>query len=167
MSNHFDNYDQAYLDAMDNEYASTEIKRTEYCNLPDGQYQAYIDSMCVRESKKNPGEIGLSINLIVLNGGYDGVRLNKYIPIDIDHIKQLKRDLTAIEFPYDGIASLDDEERLKTVLDAIMDITITHREYNGRNYMNVWLNRRVGQYNQGDGIPAPEAPSATPWGQRY
>lgn len=166
----FDNCDQAFIDAMDQQYDQAAIKG-KYVEIPEGEYQAYVQSFMLRESKKNAGEFGLSIGLKIVGGPYDGCTLSKYIPLSMDSMDRLKSDLTVLRFRYDGVTSLDDEERMREMLDLLLDIRVTRKK--GRNvdqiYTNIWLNRNHGYYEHPDELAGEEnyyGGATPPWGQR-
>ena len=163
---YFDGLDQAYIDAMDQAYNDVDVKRGNYVKVPDGDYQAYIDQIMLKDSKRNPGEFGLSLKLIIIGGGkYAGAVLNKYTAITVDRVEWLKRDLEAIGFELgdEGLRALENEERLRDMLDVIVDLTVKRTTAdNGREYMNVYFNSNSGVYDHFGENTQPTA--AAPWG---
>ena len=158
---YFDNMDQAMIDAMDQQYEEAEVKR-KYVELPNGDYQMYIDEFRLIESKKNIGEVGLFIRLVVFGGEYEGISCVKYIPITLDSMDRLKSDLVTLGFNYDGIRSLDDPQRLADMLDLILDVRILHKKSakSDKIYTNVYINRVCGKMeNTSNDEPQP------PWGR--
>lgn len=168
---YFDGFDQAYIDAMNQEYANAKVPES-YGSLPDGNYQAYVDKFLLKDSKKVPGEFGLYIELVVVDGEYAGRRVTKYTAISVDRMEHLKRDLNVLGFQDDGdLTNLDDDNRRMDMLDRVVDITIKRapsKKDPTKSYTNIYLNRMVGMYEH----PAENSNEpdynygSTPWGGR-
>lgn len=119
-------------------------------DLPDGNYQGFIEEAMLKENKKVPGAFGLFFKIVVISDHFAGRRVTKYTNIDIYDpeatMRRIKPDLMCVGFDWAGIRSLDDQERYSKILDTIIDFRVTHKtsQTTGKTYQNIWFNRAVG-----------------------
>ena len=149
MNNPFDQYDAAYIEALNNAYSCAEVaeRKNVYGKLPDGKYQVFVDTACVQPGRNDPTVMRLDLEIIVLQGEYAGHHISKSYPIVPERLEYLKSDLVNI-FGLDidnDIRMLGEEETLLRMLDAIIDLSIKNTKKNGKEYYNIYLNRYVGQ----------------------
>lgn len=126
-------------------YASTDRSTM---RLPDGTYIGYIDKAMLNESRKNPGEYGVYIKVIVMEPeeyrGKYGTRWMKVDPRDPKtSMTLLKPELIALGFKWNGLESLDDPARYEEILDRKVEFDVTNQD--GRPYSNLWFRRSSGK----------------------
>lgn len=146
--NPFDNFDAAYIAALNNSYRDAKIRPSGRAMLPEGKYQTIIDSVSLKPSQYYADELQFAIGFEVLTGDQRGVKVSKYISVVPERIETLKNDLIILGVDLaDDITNLGKPEVVQSMLDQIVDITVKHRRKdNGQGfYMNIYLNRSHGK----------------------
>jgi len=153
----FDKFGNDYKAAMSNSYASAEVveRGSLFITLPDGKYQPRIYSVGFDEAKDINAEIPayFVITFEMIDGEYKGKRFSKRYPLVPDKIRMdtLKTDLNTlgIVLPNDDFCKIEEEEVIRPAIDQIVEITVKNKasKTNGKTYMNIYINRSVGVYN--------------------
>ena len=152
----FDQFGNDYKAAMSNSYANGELqKRGEslYITLPDGKYQPRVYSVGFDEAQDADARIPayFVMTFEMIDGEYKGKRFSKRYPLapDESFMSTLKSDLNTlgIVLPNDDFCMIEKEEVIRPAIDKIVEIAVRNKKANnGKTYMNVYINRTVGNY---------------------
>lgn len=148
----FERYESAEdfgLDQFDEEFETVEAP--EYDEVPDGKFQARVDSVKLENSSK--GDPMLKWDLVILNGTFAGRHVFKNAVISQASLPYVKRDLKTLGLGLTKFSEL--AHRLEELLDVTVEITKRTRG----DYTNVYFNRRLQlAVTPGSGIPDQDAP---------
>ena len=113
-------------------------------DLPDGVYQASIDSVSIGRSKGS-GRLQLEWSLVVIEGDYRGRWIFRYSGLGSEeNLRFLKKDLTKCGVSLDRISDL--QHRLRDLLDVVVEVELKTKASNGKQYQNSYIVRRLGVY---------------------
>ena len=121
------------LSSYDNDYASAESPA--YDEVPDGKYQARIESVKLESSQK--GDPMIKFDLEVLSGAQAGRHIFKNLVITQASIPYAKGDLKTL-----GI-ELTKFSELAGQLEELLDVTLEVTKRTRGDYANVYFNRRL------------------------
>lgn len=138
------------LSAFDDEFSSAEAPS--FDEVPDGKYQARIDSVRLDHSQK--GDPMIRWDLIVIAGPHAGRHIFKNSVITPAALPFVKGDLKTLGLE---LAKFSD---LVNRLDELLDVTLEVTKRTRGEYTNVYFNRRF-QVPNGD-VP-PSIPEGTPF----
>lgn len=163
----FDKYGEGYKASMNNALNSAAQKamKMEMPHLPDGKYQAYIDSVSVAEPRTETGYPVFYIKFVILEGEYSGYAVFKRRELspDDDAMAYLIHDFRTLNVDFAGLESLESEEFLTSMLDLVTEIQIKNKlSQNGKTYTNVYINRLNGKLDPQQPIPVDH--NESPWG---
>lgn len=134
-------YDQSFardnstvdLSAFDDEFSSAEAPS--FDEVPDGKYQARIDSVRLDRSQK--GDPMLRWDLIVIAGSQAGRHIFKNSVITPAALPFVKGDLKTLGLELTKFSDL--QQRLEELLDITVEVTKRTRG----EYTNVYFNKRI------------------------
>jgi hypothetical protein len=121
------------LTAFDDDFSSAEAPS--FDEVPDGKYQARIDSVRLDRSQK--GDPMIKWDLIVMSGPQAGRHIFKNSVITPAALPFVKGDLTTLGLELARFSELSG--RLEELLDATLEVTKRTRG----EYTNVYFNRRI------------------------
>lgn len=121
------------LSSYDDDYASAEAPSQD--EVPDGKYQARIESVKLESSQK--GDPMIKFDLEVLSGSQAGRHIFKNSVITQASIPYVKGDLKTLGLELSKFSELSG--RLEELLDVTLEVTKRTRG----DYTNVYFNRRV------------------------
>ena len=121
------------LTSFDDEFATAEAP--EYDEVPDGKYQARIESVKLESSQK--GDPMIKFDLEVLSGSHAGRHIFKNSVITQASIPYVKGDLKTLGLELSRFSEL--AGRLEELLDVTLEVTKRTRG----DYTNVYFNRRI------------------------
>ncbi|MDZ4851697.1 MAG: DUF669 domain-containing protein [Pirellulaceae bacterium] len=121
------------LSSFDDEFATAEAP--EYDEVPDGKYQARIESVRLESSQK--GDPMLKFDLEVLSGSQAGRHIFKNSVISQASLPYVKGDLKTLGLELAKFSEL--AGRLEELLDVSLEVTKRTRG----DYTNVYFNRRL------------------------
>lgn len=133
----YDSYEsqnsQIDLSSFDEEFDSVEVASPE--EVPDGKYQARIDSVRLDSSQK--GDPMIKWGLRILSGAQAGRYIFKNSVITQSSLPYVKGDLKTLGMELAKFSGL--AERLEELLDVTLEVTKRTRG----DYTNVYFNRRI------------------------
>ncbi|MFN9985821.1 MAG: DUF669 domain-containing protein [Pirellula sp.] len=133
----YDSYEsqnsQIDLSSFDEEFDSVEVASQE--EVPDGKYQARIDSVRLDSSQK--GDPMIKWGLRILSGAQAGRYIFKNSVITQSSLPYVKGDLKTLGMELAKFSGL--AERLEELLDVTLEVTKRTRG----DYTNVYFNRRI------------------------
>jgi hypothetical protein len=121
------------LSSYDDDYASAEAPSQD--EVPDGKYQARIESVKLEASQK--GDPMIKFDLEVLSGSQAGRHIFKNSVITQASIPYVKGDLKTLGLELSRFSELSG--RLEELLDVTLEVTKRTRG----DYTNVYFNRRI------------------------
>ena len=121
------------LSAFDDEFSSAEAPS--FDEVPDGKYQARIDSVRLDRSQK--GDPMLRWDLIVIAGQHAGRHIFKNSVITPAALPFVKGDLKTLGMELTKFSDL--QQRLEELLDITLEVTKRTRG----EYTNVYFNKRI------------------------
>lgn len=121
------------LSTFDDEFATAETP--EYDEVPDGKYQARIESVRLESSQK--GDPMIKFDLEVMSGSQAGRHIFKNSVITQASIPYVKGDLKTLGIELSKFSELSG--RLEELLDVTLEVTKRTRG----DYTNVYFNRRI------------------------
>ena len=121
------------LSSYDDDFATAEAPA--YDEVPDGKYQARIESVKLESSQK--GDPMIKFDLEVLSGSQAGRHIFKNSVITQASIPYVKGDLKTLGLELAKFSQLS--ERLEELLDVTLEVTKRTRG----DYTNVYFNRRI------------------------
>ena len=121
------------LSAFDDEFSSAEAPS--FDEVPDGKYQARIDSVRLDRSQK--GDPMLRWDLIVIAGQHAGCHIFKNSVITPAALPFVKGDLKTLGMELGKFSDL--QQRLDELLDITLEVTKRTRG----EYTNVYFNKRI------------------------
>jgi hypothetical protein len=121
------------LSGFDDDFATAETP--EYDEVPDGKYQARIESVRLENSQK--GDPMIKFDLEVLSGPQAGRHIFKNSVITQASIPYVKSDLKTLGLELAKFSQLSG--RLEELLDVTLEVTKRTRG----DYANVYFNRRI------------------------
>lgn len=136
------------LSAFDEEFSAAETPSIE--GVPDGKYQARIDTVRLDRSQK--GDPMIRWDLIVIAGQHTGRHIFKNSVITPSSLPYVKGDLKTLGMELAKFSELGN--RLDELLDATLEVTKRTRG----EYTNVYFNKRI--KIAGGAAAAPPQPSA-------
>jgi hypothetical protein len=137
------------LTSFDDEFSTAEAP--EYGEVPDGNYQARIESVRLESSQK--GVPMIKFDLEVLSGSQAGRRIFKNSVITQASIPYVKGDLKTLGIELSKFSELSG--RLEELLDVTLEVTKRTRG----DYTNVYFNRRIRLAAASNGeVPAGDMP---------
>ena len=136
------------LSAFDEEFSAAEPPRIE--EVPDGKYQARIESVRLERSQK--GDPMIRWDLIIIAGQHAGRHIFKNSVITPPSLPYVKADLKTLGMELVRFSDLGN--RLEELLDATLEVTKRTRG----EYSNVYFNKRI--QIAGGAAAAPQQPSA-------
>ena len=133
------------LTTFDDEFETAEAP--EYDEVPDGKYQARIETVRLESSQK--GDPMIKFELEVLSGSQAGRRIFKNSVITQASLPYVKGDLKTLGLELAKFSELGG--RLEDLLDVTLEVTKRTRG----EYSNVYFNRRI-RIAAASGSDAPE-----------
>jgi hypothetical protein len=127
------NHPSVDLSGFDDDFATAEAP--EYDEVPDGKYQARIESVRLENSQK--GDPMIKFDLEVLSGPQTGRHIFKNSVITQASIPYVKGDLKTLGLELAKFSQLSG--RLEELLDVTLEVTKRTRG----EYTNVYFNRRI------------------------
>ncbi|XZE33676.1 DUF669 domain-containing protein [Pirellulaceae bacterium SH501] len=121
------------LSSFDDEFETAEAP--EYDEVPDGKYQARIESVRLENSQK--GDPMIKFDLEVMSGSQAGRHIFKNSVITQASIPYVKGDLKTLGIELSKFSELSG--RLEELLDVTLEVTKRTRG----DYTNVYFNRRL------------------------
>ena len=121
------------LSSFDDEFETAEAP--EYDEVPDGKYQARIESVRLENSQK--GDPMIKFDLEVMSGSQAGRHIFKNSVITQASIPYVKGDLKTLGIELSKFSEL--AGRLEELLDVTLEVTKRTRG----DYTNVYFNRRI------------------------
>jgi len=121
------------LSSYDDDFASAEAPSQD--EVPDGKYQARIESVKLESSQK--GDPMIKLDLEVLSGSQAGRHIFKNSVITQASIPYVKGDLKTLGLELSKFSELSG--RLEELLDVTLEVTKRTRG----DYTNVYFNRRI------------------------
>ena len=121
------------LSSYDDDFATAEAPA--YDEVPNGKYQARIESVKLESSQK--GDPMIKFDLEVLSGSQAGRHIFKNSVITQASIPYVKGDLKTLGLELAKFSQLS--ERLEELLDVTLEVTKRTRG----DYTNVYFNRRI------------------------
>jgi len=121
------------LSSYDDDFASAEAPSQD--EVPDGKYQARIESVKLESSQK--GDPMIKFDLEVLSGSQAGRHIFKNSVITQASIPYVKGDLKTLGLELSKFSELSG--RLEELLDVTLEVTKRTRG----DYTNVYFNRRI------------------------
>lgn len=121
------------LSAFDDEFDAAEAPSTE--EVPDGKYQARIDSVRLDRSQK--GDPMIRWDLLVIAGQHTGRHIFKNSVITPASLPYVKGDLKTLGLELAKFSALGN--RLEELLDVTLEVTKRTRG----EYSNVYFNKRI------------------------
>ena len=121
------------LTSFDDDFATAEAP--EYDEVPDGKYQARIESVKLESSQK--GDPMIKFDLEVLSGSHAGRHIFKNSVITQASIPYVKGDLKTLGLELSKFSELSGR------LDELLDVFERHRLVQRDRYTNVYFNRRI------------------------
>lgn len=121
------------LSSFDEEFETAEAP--EYDEVPDGKYQARIESVKLESSQK--GDPMIKFDLEVMSGAQAGRHIFKNSVITQASIPYVKGDLKTLGLELSKFSELSG--RLEELLDVTLEVTKRTRG----DYTNVYFNRRI------------------------
>lgn len=130
----YESNDQAVdLTSFDHDFETAEAP--EYDEVPDGKYQARIDSVRLESSQK--GDPMIKFDLEVISGSQAGRHIFKNSVVTQASIPYVKGDLKTLGMELAKFSELSG--RLEELLDVTLEVTKRTRG----DYTNVYFNRRI------------------------
>ena len=126
-------YPSVDLSSYDDDYASAEAPSQD--EVPDGKYQARIESVKLESSQK--GDPMIKFDLEVISGAQAGRHIFKNSVITQASIPYVKGDLKTLGLELAKFSQL--AGRLEELLDVTLEVTKRTRG----DYTNVYFNRRL------------------------
>jgi hypothetical protein len=126
-------YPSVDLSSYDDDYASAEAPSQD--EVPDGKYQARIESVKLESSQK--GDPMIKFDLEVISGAQAGRHIFKNSVITQASIPYVKGDLKTLGLELAKFSQL--AGRLEELLDVTLEVTKRTRG----DYSNVYFNRRL------------------------
>jgi len=126
-------YPSVDLSSYDDDYASAEAPSQD--EVPDGKYQARIESVKLESSQK--GDPMIKFDLEVISGAQAGRHIFKNSVITQASIPYVKGDLKTLGLELARFSQL--AGRLEELLDVTLEVTKRTRG----DYSNVYFNRRL------------------------
>lgn len=180
MPSYFDDYDSETLRALEGEYADAPAPNTRV-TLDVGKYEAVVKDVRIVENRNpqrdaTPDTIydhAIVFDLMVLTKGpFEGGMVSKFDPVSKKGMRGLKSDLIGLSRDLINLKTLGEEIERQDMVGDIVQISVTSKTYNGKEYRNIWINRKTGHMppedipgNAHDGfedIPGPDS-SELPW----
>jgi len=121
------------LTSFDDEFANVETP--EYDEVPDGKYQARIETVRLESSQK--GDPMIKFDLEVISGVHAGRHIFKNSVITQASLPYVKGDLKTLGLELAKFSEL--AGRLEELLDVTLEVTKRTRG----DYTNVYFNRRI------------------------
>ena len=121
------------LTSFDDDFATAEAP--EHDEVPDGKYQARIESVKLESSQK--GDPMIKFDLEVLSGSHAGRHIFKNSVVTQASIPYVKGDLKTLGIELAKFSELSG--RLEELLDVTLEVTKRTRG----DYSNVYFNRRI------------------------
>lgn len=125
------------LSDMDQAFDDADPETSGFDPIPDGTYQARVESVELVWSKKQPPKRMLKWCLKILNPPYEGRLVWKYNGIENAKIGWLKGDLGLCGLTLEKLSDLPN--RLRDLLDIPMEIRVK----NVGDFTNVYFNKRL------------------------
>lgn len=149
---------ESYLKNFDDDFAAA--KTNSFTPLPDGKYQARIESIRIEPNQKS-GELALRIEMEIAVGDYDGRKAFYYKPINNKQMDFLKSDLARLGVNPEPFSKI--ESYFPGLLDKIIEIQVKTSKPNdkGETYSNVYIQKVVGS------APAAPANNKTEFSQPF
>jgi hypothetical protein len=156
MSSIFEDLGYAESEEFDREFQKGSVRKG-VCELDDGYYTGFIDYFGVVLSEA--GNPMLKTTLVILSPDeFRGFLAIKWARIDLDDkpktVRRIKSDLVTLGFEWEGLRSLEDEDKCAELLGLKIAFKVTHRknpkpEDDSRRvisrFQNIWINRVVGR----------------------
>ncbi len=137
------------LSSFDDEFAT--VESPEYDEVPDGKYQARIETVRLESSQK--GDPMIKFDLQVLSGSQAGRHIFKNSVITQASIPYVKGDLKTLGLELAKFSELSGR------LDELLDVTLEVTKRTRGDYTNVYFNRRIRLAAASNGeVPAGDMP---------
>lgn len=151
---YFASFGDDYVDAMNNAIDTAEVKENRgFSLLPEGKYQMQTTSVMVKEPNSPTGYPSFLIELTVLEGQHKNRKVYKWFPLEPtkERMDALKTDLALLGLDLTSIRDLENQEKLESLLDYIVEVTVKNKtsNNNGKTYGNYYLNRVAGKVGEG------------------
>lgn len=105
-------------------------------NVPDGDYQAVIDSVEIKESQA--GNLILAWQLSIIDGDYIGRKLFLNNNLEGQYAWIAKQNLSFVGLDVDSLMDLDN--RLIEIVEKHINITVKTTVKDGKTYHNAYIN---------------------------
>ena len=145
------------------DWDSIDYTDSDYDDLPDGKYQAYVEEVSLGRSK-GKGRLQLAWTLIVATGNYKGRYIFHYNGMDTPKQREwLKKDLGRCGLDIKNLSDLESHDVLGKLLDVVVEVTLKTSEWNGQTRQNNYINKQVGKEERPPAKQArkPRRPSAS------
>lgn len=139
------------LSAFDDDFSSAEAPS--FDEVPDGKYQAQIDSVRLDRSQK--GDPMIKWDLIVIAGQHTGRHIFKNSVITPAAMPFVKGDLKTLGLE---LAKFSD---LPNHLESLLDVTLEVTKRTRGDFTNVYFNKRI--QIAGGAAPTPRPPADCPF----
>lgn len=128
------------LKGLENYWNEAKVEPKEYGNLPDGAYQARVESCRLTETKENKTPMIAWDLMVVSPLSQEGRHIfhNRVIR-DVESAKWAKQDFINLGVPADTMDQLIDN--LETVLDCVVELQLKTKG----EYQNCYLNKNLGK----------------------
>jgi hypothetical protein len=136
------------LEHFNDEYGSIDPpEKKSFEPIPDGKYQARIDKIYM-DVVRSSGSDQLCWEFVILVGKFEKRRLFKKSILETrENLSYLKLDLETLKIHIDPISTID--ENLDLFKDKFVEVYVKNREYNDKNYYNVYINNLIVLENPG------------------
>ncbi len=142
------------LTQFDDDFASAEVEKRDFEDIPDGKYQVIVDKVQLTKAHTS-GNPMLKWTLKILNGALAGRLLwRNNVIASRDNLKFLKGDLACCGLTLEKLSELP--ANLERLLDVKLEVT---KKTKGEN-QNVYFNRRI---VLADDLPAAGPDDLTPF----
>lgn len=127
---------------LDDEYAQVEpAEHQEFDEVPNGRYQAYVDKVCLTKSRAQNDM--LKWELVIIAGSFKRRRLFKQnLLLTTENLRWLKADLLTCGLEL-GKLSAELPNRLKELLDVVLDVSVRHKGTGEERRTDVYFNKRL------------------------
>ena len=132
---------ESFLKNFDDDFEKAEA--TGFTPLPDGKYQARVDTIRIEPNKKT-NELALRMDLVVAVGEHKDRKVVYYKGINEKQIPYLKADLARIGVNPEPFSKI--ESYFPGVLDKILEVEMKTSKpgQDGKTYSNLYINKTVG-----------------------
>lgn len=132
---------ESFLSNYDEEFKNAEVADN---RLPDGAYQARLETIRIEPNKKT-GELALRIEFEIAVGEWIGRKAFYYKTINSNQMQYLKTDLSRLGITPEPFSKI--ESYFPGTLDKIVEIQLKTGKPNdeGKAYQNLYIQKVVGE----------------------